>query len=164
MKTTREKVLALHVAEPSLNRSEIAKRLGVSRQRVSAIVATEGITTETGKRGIGGRPRTTGEDDVGTKTRDEIVTPSGTSPSAAVLLAAADLARRGYAVFSPITKSPPCELVAIDGSGRAEQIVVERKRGKAVRYDTPENDRKMRRALILTDEPVQYLPALRAKD
>lgn len=159
MKSTRDRLLEIHKADPRLNQTEISARIGVSRQRISALVNEMGLNVERGPRGIGSRARAE------PAPRPEgIVAPPGASPTVGVLLAAADLARRGYDVYLPVTKDPQCHIVAIDAHDRVERILVETKKrgGTDVRYDTPENDRKMRRALVLTEQPVQYSPALRA--
>lgn len=160
-KTTRERLLELHAAHPELNQTQIAEELGVTRQRVSALVKQLQLNVQSGPVGIGGRRTREAAPAV-----DAIVAPRTIGPSGAVLLAAADLDRRGYDVFFPLNPARArCDLVAIDERDRVEQIVVEKraKRGP-VRYDTPENDRKIRRAMILTDQPVQYSPALRPKN
>jgi hypothetical protein len=170
-KTTREKLLELHAGEPHLNQTMIAERLGVSRQRISALVAQMGLKIEAGPRGISGRRD---PDELAAnrrlltaRARGEIVAPPGLSADSKILLAAADLARRGYAVFLPMNPSRArCDLVTIDERDRVEQVVVSSpaKPGDDVRYDTPENARKLRRVMIMSDRPVEYSPALRPKE
>jgi len=162
MPTTRERLLALVRAEPHLNQTELAERLGVTRQRVKQLVDDEGLAIDRGPRGAGGRKPKVTEPTAPSMTGGVAAMAAGTTPAVAVFLAAADLTSRGYTVFLPVTQTASCDLVAIDRDGQVERIVVRRARraGEEVRYDDPIHGRHERKAMILTDEPVRYEPAL----
>ena len=56
------------------------------------------------------------------------------------------------------------DLVAIDRNDHIDQIVVQlenRIAGGGVRYNSPQNERNLRRAPFLGDEPVRCAPAFR---
>jgi hypothetical protein len=163
MPTTRERLKALHRAEPHLNQSELADRLHVTRQRVQQLAKSLELTLDTGPRGPGGRK----VKEADPKPREPMAVPPGTTPAVAVLLTAADLTARGFTVFVPLTPTASCDLVAIDRNDRVERVVVRKARraGEEFRYDEPMPDRSRsdRRAMILTDEPIRYEPAIRSK-
>lgn len=47
----REKVIALRAANPEITAADLARQIGVSRQRVAQILASEGLTTRVGRKG-----------------------------------------------------------------------------------------------------------------
>lgn len=165
MPTTRERVVALVRDEPHLNQTEIAERIGISRQRVAQIVADEELDVPRGPRGVASRKRAAAATPALAERPDDAIPQylAGAGGTIAVLIAAADLMARGFSVFYPLTQSAPCDLVAIDRNGKVERIDVTKARraGGEIRYDDPDRSKADRRALILTDEPVRYEPALR---
>lgn len=175
MASTRERLLALHRAEPHLNQTQIAERLGVTRQRIGQLIEAlerDGeLTTDEidrGPRGIRGRPKASAAAEAAPRVTGGIVAiPAAATPAVAVLLVAADLTARGYSVFAPLTPSTAkCDLVAIDRDDRVERIVVSRGRraGEEIRYDDPQRYGGDRRAMLLTDEPIQYEPPLESAE
>lgn len=166
MPSTRERFRALIKQHPHLNQTELAERLGVTRQRVSRIAAAEQVALDTGKRGPRGRApaaQALGETAPTYAVPGAIPFPPVSQPAVAVLLTAADLVRRGYEVYYPLTGTGTFDLITVDSKNTIEPIAVRTARRVAgeVRYDTPELERKMRRAMILRDEPIQYDPPMR---
>lgn len=168
MPSTRDRMLALVHAEPHLNQAEIAARLKVTRQRIKQLADEEGLTLKRGPVGVSGR-KPKAEDPVKRVTGGLIEMPPGASPAVAVLLTAADLTARGYAVFLPVNQTASCDLVTIDpATDKVERVVVRKARragaGEEVRYDDPIRGRADRRAFLLTDEPgVRYEPAIKPR-
>ncbi len=163
MPNTRQRVLALVREEPQLNQSEIAARVGATRQRVSAILASEGLTVPKGKRGALPRGKA-----VVTETAPKHAPglPSYLAAAggvAGVLVAAADLMTRGYAVYLPVSPSAAPDLIAIDRKGGVKRVGVQRARrrtGNALEYEYPKPNEIDVQAMLVTDEPVHYDPAL----
>ena len=52
MPTSRETLKALVQAEPYLNQAQLARRIGISRERVRQLVRSEGLITWRGPAGI----------------------------------------------------------------------------------------------------------------
>lgn len=146
---------------------EAAARLGVSRQRISQIYRSLGVDLAALRRSAADDARTysatprvvTG----GVTLRETAVTVGHVSE----LLAAADLMSRGFQVFAPISQSRArVDLIAMDRSGACQRIEVRsgrrlpngglsfpKNRGRRLPYVD-------RYAVVLTGEPVRYVPAL----
>lgn len=167
MATTRQRLREAHQANPELGSTELAEQLGVARQRIEQLAREEKIRLKSAPRGLGSRRRLqTSEAAPAYGIGPQIIAPPKLEHSAAVLLTAADLTRRGYAVFLPINQHAKCDLVSIDRLGRVDQVAVRKAKraGGEVRYDTPENERRMSHAFVLTEEPISYRPELPAAE
>lgn len=162
-KTTRQRVRELATDEPNLNMTDIAGRLGVSRERVRQIVDQESLNVPRGVTGIRSRkapappaPRilTGGVAVKITHTAAGLI---------GELLVAADLTARGYVVFFPLSRTSACDLVSLSPDGLLEKIEVRcgTRHGGTIRYN-----RKLiggvhdRYAIVVTGEPVVYRPEL----
>ncbi len=165
MPSTRERVIALVQQSPHLNQTEIAERVGATRQRVSQIIAEEQLNVPRGKRGVAPRPKTTAPGDQPILDRNAL--PAYLAEAGgpiAVLVTAADLMSRGYTVYLPVAPAAAADLVAIDARGKVRRVSVQqakRTAGNRLQYTYPKPGDVDTHALILTDEPVRYEPALR---
>jgi Winged helix-turn-helix DNA-binding len=162
MPSTRERLLALVKADPNITKAQIAERLGVTRQRIKQLADAEGLSIADGIAGRKPGPQKRATAEAAPVTGGIASIPPGTSPAVAILLAAADLTARGFSVYLPFATTAAADLVTIDTHGRVERVSVARARraGGEVRYDDPDRGGVDRRALILSEEPVQYSPAL----
>jgi hypothetical protein len=167
MPSTRERVIALVRQSPHLNQTEIAEQLRVSRQRVAQIVSSEELAVPRGKRGIAPRAKPQKQQVAESVTaRADNALPAYLANAGgpiAVLVTAADLMTRGYTVYLPISAAAAADLVAIDARGNVKRISVQRATrgaGDKLQYTYPKPGSVDAHALILTDEPVRYEPAL----
>jgi PHD/YefM family antitoxin component YafN of YafNO toxin-antitoxin module len=167
MPSTRERVLALVKESPHLNQTEIAKQVGTTRQRVSQIIASEGLNVPRGRRGVTPRAKSEVAEHQAMHNSDAV--PAYLAKAGgpvAVLLTAADLMSRGYTVYLPVVPAAAADLVAIDAQGKVKRVSVQRPTrtaGGKLEYQYPKPGSVETHALILTDEPVQYEPALRTR-
>lgn len=167
MTDTREQVKQLAHEHPTASMAEIARHLGVSRERVRQIVDEEGLT-------VGHdvlcaddkwRPAT-----VGTRTLPRARVITGGLPvalnatavgTASELLTAADLTARGWAVFFPLVRTACCDLVIVGKDGAVERVEVRSAKRSAaglLQFSSPDRSKSDRRALVVTGEPVTYRP------
>ncbi len=162
MPSTRERVLALVKQSPHLNQTEIAERVGATRQRVSQIIASEDLNVPKGRRGVARRAKATAEAAPVAEAKAVPAYFAKAGGPIAVLVAAADLMTRGFTVYLPITQSAAADLVAIDARGNLKRVAVQRARRKGQRldYERPKPGDVDTHALILADEPVQYRPSI----
>ena len=161
MPSTRERVLALVQQSPHLNQTEIAEQVHATRQRVSQIIASEGLAVPKGRRGVAPRTRAVTETVAELKSVPAYLAEAGRP--IAVLVAAADLMTHGYTVYLPLTQAAAADLVAIDARGNLKRVAVQRakrKGGGRLGYEYPKPGDVDVHALILADEPVQYRPDL----
>lgn len=155
--TTREQVRALIRDEPMLNLAGIARRVGVSRERVRQIAEEEGLVAPKGVVGVHvHRPP------VARLITGGVSVPLSSTVVGTIgeLLAAADLAARGFMVFFPLVRTGACDLITLNRSGKTERIEVRcghRKDGK-VRYSFADRSKSDRHAIVITGEPVTYSP------
>jgi hypothetical protein len=157
-------VIALITQSPHLNQTEIAARIGISRQRVAQIVSEERLAVPRGKRGAAPRRR------VAETPRARERSPGGlpaylaeAGGAAAVLITAADLMARGFAVYLPIAPTAAADILAIDANGRVKRVAVRPARrtvGGAVEYSYPKPGEVDTHATLLADTPIQYSPEL----
>ncbi len=160
MASTRERILALMKQSPHLNQTEIAERLGVSRQRVAQIVVSEELELTKGKRGARGRAKPPAQEAAPAYNVDALPKYlANAGGPVAVLIAAADLITRGYAVYLPVAPTAAADLVAIDHRGRVKRFDVKTKR-RAGPVEYPTGEQIDVRAFVTTDEPVKYAPEL----
>jgi hypothetical protein len=161
MPTTRERIIALVKEEPHLNQTEIAEHVGVKRQRVSQIIADEGLSVPRAKRGVASR-KLAAEDSRAPSSDAVPAHLAAAGRMVGVLVAAADMMVRGFTVFLPVTQTAACDFLAMDSRGQIERVSVRKARraGEEIRDDDPIRGGTDRRALILTDEPVRYEPVL----
>jgi hypothetical protein len=160
MPSTRERVLTLVRQSPHLNQTEIAERVSATRQRVSQIIASEGLTVPKGRRGVAPRAKARAEPAEESKGVPAYLAEAG--GPIAVLVAAADLMARGYTVYLPMTSAAAADLVAIDALGNLQRVAVQRarRRGTRLEHERPKPGDVDIHALILANEPVQYRPNL----
>jgi hypothetical protein len=160
MPSTRERVLTLVRQSPHLNQTEIAERVSATRQRVSQIIASEGLTVPKGRRGVAPRAKARAEPAEESKGVPAYLAEAG--GPIAVLVAAADLMARGYTVYLPMTSAAAADLVAIDALGNLKRVAVQRarRRGTRLEHERPKPGDVDIHALILANEPVQYRPNL----
>lgn len=162
-KTTRELVRALVRDEPSLNLTDIAARIGVSRERVRQIATEEGLGVPRGV--VGYRPRKAAGPPVARVTTGGVPvkitqTVAGTI---AELLVAADLSARGFVVFFPLVRSAICDLVALRRDVELPLRIEVRsghRSGQRIVYSTKTNSPAEHHAVVITGEPVVYRPPL----
>lgn len=165
-KTTREKVRELFAAEPNLNLSDIAERIGVSRERVRQIAAGENLGIPRGVQGYRRRGRKAGP------PASRVITGgvpckvnSTVAGTIGELLVAADLSARGYIVFFPLVRSAICDLVALHPRVKAALRIEVRcghRSGERIVYSTKSNSPAEHHAVVVTGEPVIYKPELPA--
>lgn len=163
---TRLQIRKLIANDKTLNLSAIAKRIGISRERVRQIVNQEGLAVQRGV--VGYRPRRNARPPaprvltggVGARLDCTVV---GTISE---LLVAADLAARGYKVFFPLVRTAACDMVIMDSDGENVQRIEVRSGHrrvdrKGIAYATnPKSDKARcdRYAIVITGEPVFYRP------
>lgn len=159
MPTTRDRLRELVQAEPLLNMSQLAARLGVSRERVRQLVRQEGLAVPKGHVGLTPTPRRPPTPRVitgGVPVRLS-ATIVGTIGE---MLAAADLMARGFMVFFPLTRTGACDLITLARHGATERIEVRcgHRNGDRLVWGQADRSRSDRRAIVLTGEPVRYEP------
>lgn len=164
MKTTREMIREIVSSEPHLNQSEIAARVGVSRERVRQIVSEEEFAVPRGIRGVMPRQGRASRIPQSRVRTGGVVMPINhtTAGTISELLAAADLTARWYVVFFPLVRTAICDLVVIGLQGSVERIEVRsghRYDGRVV-WSRPDASKSDRRAIVLSGEPVHYDPPL----
>ena len=157
----RRRILALFASGEGkgLNMAQIARLVGLSRERVRQITTQEGLI-EPGPSPV---PRTGPQPRV--ITGGVPVSLSHTVVgSIGELLAAADLMARGRMVFFPLVRTGACDLLTLDKQGRVERIEVRcgKRAGERVTYAFADKSQSDRRAIVLTGEPVRYEPSLDA--
>jgi hypothetical protein len=166
--TTRERLKALHAAEPSWTAAIIARELGVSRQRVHQLAEAEGLELPTYAY-IPERPRRrTKAAPPEARVRTGGLTMPLSHVAAGVvgeLLCAADLAARGWLPFLPAIRHRGVDLLALSrDSMKVERIEVrcgKRTADGKIVYNRPERSKSDRVAVVMTGEPVVYYPPYR---
>lgn len=159
---TIEKIQALVAENPAISCSEIAEKLGLTRQRISQVCKSGGIVLESAypardRRGMG-YPR------VITGGIQSMInhTVGGTISE---LLVAADLMARGYKPYTPLVRQRSHDIIAVAPCG--EILTFEVKSGK--RRDNgngytfasaPRDVHSDHYAVVITGEPVIYKPEL----
>lgn len=167
---SREHIKTLHADYPDASLAEVARVVGVSRERVRQIANSEGLQfgqpsidrygREHTHQHIPTSPRRAPEPAL--RTGGVAVTLSHTAVgTVGELLVAADLIARGWSVFWPLVRTPRCDLLVLSPDGsQVERIEVRtaRRLGSEVRYARPDTSRSDRRAIVITGEPVRYSP------
>ncbi|MGC8534908.1 MAG: winged helix-turn-helix domain-containing protein [Rhizomicrobium sp.] len=166
----RRAVLELASKDPGLSASGIARRLGISPQRVAQIAKKENLSLPKRTRDpelpyrpggppMGVTPKST--------PRTAILTegPCSTYVAAAVseLMVASDLLARGWHPFLPIVKNSHVDLMATDRNGE-RPITVEVRSGKRIGgrmvYQKKTDSRAHHIAVVVMNEPTRYEPDL----
>lgn len=157
--STRDELQALLQADPTLSAAELARRLGVSRERVRQLTEAMGIRLVRWRRSA---PQTAKEPESRIITGGVQATLHATSAGLiGELLVAADLTARGWTVFFPLTRIAACDLVALKSGGVPERVEVrcaKRADNGALRYARPDRAKYDRLALVVSGEPVTYVP------
>lgn len=155
MSDTRVKLAELAAANPLWNLSDLARALGVSRERVRQLANDLGLGVPRGVTGYKPRAKRPVARAVGYLCE----TAKGT---AGELLVAADLTTRGFAVFFPLVRTTRCDLIAMDGQGNLERIEVRcgRRRGGSLRVNRPTRKHFDRLAVVVAGEPIAYEPPI----
>lgn len=161
---TIEKIQALVAENPAISCSEVAQKLGLTRQRISSVCKDGGIVLAPAypardRRGVGYPRVITG----GIQTMLNH-TVGGTISE---LLVAADLMARGYKPYTPLVRQRSHDIIAITPCG--ELLTFEVKSGKR-RDDgngytfaaAPRDAQSDHYAVVITGEPVIYKPELDA--
>lgn len=161
----RERIVALLKADPSLTVSELGRRVGVSKQRVSQILYSAGLQAgayqvrrDANGKLIKSPPRIMVE--TGADVDAVSATVAGTI---AELVVAADLMARGWQVFFPIVRTTKCDLLATDKTGeRVIRVEVRsgRRVGEAITFYKKVNAVCDHYAIVIPGEPVTYKPEL----
>ncbi len=165
-RTTRERVREFMKTNPKPNLSDLARKLGVSRERIRQLAVAEGLWE--GGAGPLYRPRGSS---VCTPVPRMITggVPVRLSASAvgtvSELLVAADLSARGFWVFFPFVRSALCDLVAMRRNGKTIRIEVRSGHRtpcrKKIVYSQNTDSPAEHHAIVITGEPVEYQPPLR---
>jgi len=152
---TRERIRELIQSEPMLNMSDIAARVGVSRERVRQIVRQEALGITTGQHGVVARQPDVVTGGVSMRVGSTAIGTIGE------LLAAADLVSRGFMVFFPLIRTAACDLITLTRQGLMERIEVRcgKRLNGGLKYSKL-GDRSAcdRYAIVVTGEPVAYSP------
>ncbi len=151
--TARERLAELAAQNPLWNLSDLARALGVSRERVRQLVDEVGLTVAKGVRGY--RPRAS------RRPRPAGYLCETAKGTAGELLVAADLTARGLFVFLPVVRTTSCDLIAMDQDGVVQRIEVRsgKRRDGALRVSRPTHKHFDRLAIVVAGEPVLYEPA-----
>lgn len=159
METTREAILRINKANPHLNLSDIARQVGVSRERVRQIVNEHNLEVRKSQTGIM----------IGTAPPEARIVTRGTpvllshssSGTIGELMAAADLLARGFSVFFPLVRTGACDLITLSRDGSVERIEVrcgKRKKKGLIQVSFGDSSKYDRRAIVPIGEPVLYRP------
>lgn len=162
----RERIVALLKADPSLTQSELARRVGVTKQRVSQLVKKVGLQA-----GVYEKPRDlNGERIPAGPPRIMVQTSVDTGPvnatvagTIAELVVAADLLARGWQVFFPMVRTTKCDLLATDKTGeRVIRVEVRsgRRVGESITFLKKDKAVCDHYAIVVPREPVTYKPEL----
>ena len=120
--TSRQQVELIRSEDPDATASEMARAIGVSRERIRQLLVDLGLPTTTSRTlsgGMGrGRPQGTPSD-------------SRTTGTLAEILSAHDLAAKGWHVYWPLQHTPLCDLVIVARAG-GRALKVEVKSGRRV--------------------------------
>jgi DNA-binding transcriptional ArsR family regulator len=161
---TRSAIREARLADPEVTATELARKLGISRQRVSQHLQRLGLPTRTSRSlVIPAGPAAV--------TRNQLGAPIAPDAlfrvDAAHLLVACDLVQRGWVVYSAVG-DPDIPMLAIAPDGHVEGIFVI---GGVRQHGTLLYDRRplpgtveCRRAIVVRGEPVHYAPAIPATD
>jgi hypothetical protein len=170
--TVRERIRALVEADPDTPTADLARAVGVSKQRVHQILKKEGLW-----RPWRSKPRVTPESILAAKVPKKIwpaIKPDGcpqitvtshVAGTIAELLVACDLMARGWQVFFPMVRvATKCDLIALDKSGE-RQIRIEVRSSKRDSKGTivpklKPQDVCDHHAYVIAGEPVLYKPPL----
>lgn len=161
----RERIVALLKADPSLTQSELARRVGVSKQRVSQILYSAGLQAGSYQfpRDANGR-RITSPPRIMVETGMDIDPVNATvAGTIAELVVAADLLARGWQVFFPMVRTTKCDLLATDKTGeRVIRVEVRsgRRVGESITFLRKDKAVCDHYAIVLPREPVTYKPEL----
>jgi biotin operon repressor len=108
----RERLLALRDGDPEISGSTIATKLGISRQRVSQLLAELGLPR--GRRGgLGKRESKRTFHNLAPAERANGHASTIASGTCGELAVAIDLFRRGYDVFRSLSASARCDMIAV---------------------------------------------------
>ena len=138
---------------PNAWAAEIARVLGVSRQRVHQVCRDSGIKL----------PKAPPSPPF---SRANCAAPARISPSVAgavaEAIAIADLLSRGYKPYSPVVRQRSHDIIAVSPSGVVITIEVRSAVRDVSRVHVPKSarDKSQHYALVLKDEPVVYKPDL----
>lgn len=155
----RERLLALLKRRPNLTTAEALKALGVSRQRLHAILKTEGVSL---------RPSAVLREPVDRMHPLPPATVEGLPPYVVngikEMIVAVDLLKKGFDVYRSLTAGGLCDLVAVSRQdGASTRIEVKSaslwRTGRVTHSPTHRNSYDVL-ALVFKDGAVEYRPPL----
>ena len=158
MTSIRPLVIAAHKENPGRPFVDIADQFNISRQRVYAILRSEGITSKPGDRRRWG-PRSTPPKPLLYRYGNGVRICPGDTGAISELDVCAHLMRRGVHVFRAQSPHAPCDLIALHGN-RAYRVEVKSAKlsGKRTVFPAPSSDRFDVLALALPDGTVILRP------
>ena len=155
-------IMSLANEEPNLTQSEVAERLGISRQRVSQVCKKLGLKFSRGsrgpsrKRGIVPIPKDKNRFGFSRNRRN-----ASLIGAAAEMIVCSYLLQRGHPVYKALSPSSPCDLVAdLDGKlFRVEVKSASRNLNGGISYPRPDAAKYDLLGLVFQDASVVFLGA-----
>lgn len=161
---TIDRIREILSVNPSASTSEIAREIGVSRQRISQVCAKEGIKLKRAYPASDRKPSST--------PAPRVITGGVISPishtvcgSISELLVAADLMARGYKPYMPIVRQRSHDILAVNTNNEVLTVEVRSGKRRADGNGITWNSKGERCAssfcaIVITGEPVIYKPEL----